>query len=505
MKAYLSSILALLLSYFSAYAQDIDTFNISTNTQYPSSTPDLLYSDGDTLYFSANDQTYGRELWQLRPYDTFPQRITDIMPLGASSLKAEGKSICKMDSTLYFSARDTADNYELWSLKNGVVKKVKEIYPGIEGSDPNHMIVYEGRLYFSAKSPNYGYELHSYDPILDTVMMVYDLAPGSASSNPQNLTLGNYRRLYLTADDGALGRELYTYSFLDTQIHLVTDLMPGSQSGVYGLLAPTAMEIYFVGRQPHCGWEMFKSELYAGVFYVDQRSDLKQDTANSINPVLTNTEHQHMVYFNYAMYLEIYDPNSAAYHLCRFYSGTPYLIPFPTNPNGNSEVGEVVVYNYKVFFTATDGVHGKELWFTDGLNPPQMAADVLQGSMGSNPRNLTVANGYLYFTADVQGSIGEELFRLEDKTLSVTAVGKTKQLRLYPNPSTGSITIDLGNTPYKSGTISVYDMSGKVIYQQPLSSNTQQITLTLPNIPTGVYQVYAIVDGVAHTAKLTIE
>lgn len=504
MKAYLSSILAILLSSISTYAQDIDTFNISTNTQYPSSTPDLLYSDGDTLYFSANDQIYGRELWQLRPYDTFPQRITDIIPLGASSLKAEGKSICKMDSTLYFSARDTADNYELWSLKNGVVKKVKEIYPGIEGSDPNHMIVYEGRLYFSAKSPNYGYELHSYDPILDTVMMVYDLAPGSASSNPQNLTLGNYRRLYLTADDGALGRELYTYSFLDTQIHLIADLMPGSQSGVYGLIVSTGVTLYLVGRQPHCGWEMFYSYQLSG-FHIYQRSDLNTGTANGINPVLTNTEHQHMVYFKYGIYYEGYDRNSGAYHLIRGNENNINQIIFPTNPNGNSEVGEVVVYNYKIFFTATDGVHGKELWFTDGVNPPQMAADVLQGSMGSNPRNLTVANGYLYFTADVQGSIGEELFRLEDKTLSVTAVGKTKQLRLYPNPSTGSITIDLGNTPYKSGTISVYDMSGKVIYQQPLSSNTQQITLTLPNIPSGVYQVYAIVDGVAHTAKLTIE
>lgn len=433
-----------------------------------------------------------------------PQRMSDLIPSKGSSLPAIGKSICKMNGTLYFSARDTADNYELWSYRNGVITKVKEIYPGIEGATPSHMIAYNGRLFFSAKSPKYGYELHAYDPVRDTVEMIYDLAPDTVNSHPKNFVIAHPNRLYFTADDGTLGREIYTYAFYDSQIHLVADLMPGARSGAYGLFVSTPFELYSVGRQPHCGWELFRINELFGI-NINQGSDLKADTGNGINPVLTNTEHQHMVYFKYGIYYEGYDRSSGAYHLIRGTESNSSQIIFPTNPNGNSEVGEVVLYNYKVFFTATDGVHGRELWYTDGINPPQMAADVLKGSMGSNPQNLTVAHGYLYFTADVGGEIGEELFRLEDKTLSVTRVSNNKPLHLYPNPSDGHLTLDLGDATYQKGKVIVYDLSGKAVYEQPLNDNATTVSLTLPNVPTGIYQVQAILDGAIRTTKLTIK
>ena len=53
-----------------------------------------------------------------------------------------------------------------------------------------------------------------------------------------------------------------------------------------------------------------------------------------------------------------------------------------------------------VLFAADDGVHGRELWRTDGTAAgTAMVADLTPGPTGSAPRELTVVDGIAYFTA----------------------------------------------------------------------------------------------------------
>jgi ELWxxDGT repeat protein len=66
------------------------------------------------LYFSAMDDTFGRELWSYDP--SVPGSgltLYDINPgLGGSSLEY----LTAMDGILYFRAYDDTNGYELWSL-----------------------------------------------------------------------------------------------------------------------------------------------------------------------------------------------------------------------------------------------------------------------------------------------------------------------------------------------------------------------------------------------------
>ena len=72
-----------------------------------------------------------------------------------------------------------------------------------------------------------------------------------------------------------------------------------------------------------------------------------------------------------------------------------------------------------LFFTANDGVHGNELWLTDGSAlGTHMVRDVQPGWRSSSPAMFTVSGSQLFFLAD-DGSHGRELWR-SDGTVAGT-------------------------------------------------------------------------------------
>jgi ELWxxDGT repeat protein len=75
---------------------------------------------------------------------------------------------------------------------------------------------------------------------------------------------------------------------------------------------------------------------------------------------------------------------------------SPFLINGPgSNPAQLTDVDGTL------YFTATDGVHGVELWRSDGTEAgTYMVKDIRVGSGHSSPQELTVVGDVLYFTAD---------------------------------------------------------------------------------------------------------
>lgn len=66
----------------------------------------------------------------------------------------------------------------------------------------------------------------------------------------------------------------------------------------------------------------------------------------------------------------------------------------------SSDPRELVRLGNYVYFSATDGVHGRELWRTDGtIAGTVLFRDICIGDIGSNPQSLAVAGDRLYFTA----------------------------------------------------------------------------------------------------------
>src|SRR5262249_15851302 len=95
-----------------------------------------------------------------------------------------------------------------------------------------------------------------------------------------------------------------------------------------------------------------------------------------------------------------------------------------SSPNINA--GRAVTFNNRAYFVVDDGVHGEELWSSDGTDGGTfLLRDINPGSTGSGVRNLTVAGGLLFFTAN-DGTHGFELWRTDGTpqgTLLVKDIG----------------------------------------------------------------------------------
>ena len=75
-----------------------------------------------------------------------------------------------------------------------------------------------------------------------------------------------------------------------------------------------------------------------------------------------------------------------------------------------------------ILFSADDGVHGRELWRTDGTaTGTALVSDIRPGAIGSAPTNFAVFDGYVYFSADSDGgaAYGRELWRTDGVTATL--------------------------------------------------------------------------------------
>jgi len=72
----------------------------------------------------------------------------------------------------------------------------------------------------------------------------------------------------------------------------------------------------------------------------------------------------------------------------------------------------IAEYKGKLYFAANDGVHGTELWTTDGTeNGTVLVKDIFPGAAGSDCQHFYIVNDYLLFTATT--SLGIELWRTD--------------------------------------------------------------------------------------------
>jgi ELWxxDGT repeat protein len=312
------------------------------------------------------------------------------------------------NDNLYFWANNLphGNNVELYRFDGTNAYLAAEIIPGDTGVCAVPLTEYNGRLYFSTTGPVGGWKLWCYDPVSGA-----SLAPGSLTGPgaPQGMAAYGGYLIFGAASVPAGQTQLWKFDGAN-QLPIYTPagnrlVNPQFFREFNGLL-------YFSAWGPGGqGEELYRTNGTAAALLTD------------IAPGEDGSQPNWPVVFNSALYFSAYEgpgAGSRGRELWR-YTGTEAQFVADIRPGGtydSSNPNNMAVYKGKMYFSADDGVHGYELWCYDGTSPPYMVVEInptpdpLNGDtwmMDSSPSWLTVFGGRLYFAAD-DGVHGRELW-----------------------------------------------------------------------------------------------
>jgi ELWxxDGT repeat protein len=501
--------------------------------------PQNLTIAGNMLYFCANDLVHGQELWiydEINP----PHMVADILPgdneHGISSnpyyLTAFGNRIC-------FVAEDGIHGNELWE-QDGVnpPRILKDINEGPDNSYISHLALFNDKLYFAADDGIHGRELWVYDGTHDP-SMISDLYPGSVSSNPNSL-LVFMGKLYFDAEDSLHGKRLWSYDETN-QPSLVSESYIGSTDYDASSRIVFNDKLYFSGRDEYENGELWE---YDGITEPLRTTAFGMDFLYETKPrnFILNANR---LYFTLGLKLWSFDGTHQPVPLANVnYNSQPshavfepdlismnnrlYMISFdPVKMDGlyvlSNAHAEIIVatcggyeFNGKeltqpgTYIDTIPNYHGADSIITLSLLFNSLDTGVLQEqsvliSMDSLSRHqwIDCDNGYVpiegetsrIYTANRTGhfavivSNGECIDTSGVYAIIVTGTIEKSfegNIRLYPNPTSGPMTIDLGKE-YSSVTITIIGPDGKIVQKDRLKQ-ARVSSLNMPE-PVGIYMV----------------
>lgn len=367
-----------------------------------SSEPYKFEHSGQQLFFIASSPGRGRELWVSRGTEDSTFMVKDINPGPSGS---EPYEFCIYRNILYFSAREPEHGEELWR-SDGTPEGtwlLEDVNPGPEGSVPYYTTVAAGHVFFAATHQLYGRELWVTTGQKDGTRMVVDLqevGQVNPSSSPSGMT-ATPKLMFFAADDVRHGMELWVTDGTAAGTRMVRDIFPGRASSTPEEFLAFDDLVFFRADDGTHGSELWVSDgTELGTKLV---ADLAQ-TGGSGPKFLTRLGDK-IVFRAYteAFGTELYIADR---------NGAEVLTDINVGPT-DSNPSDLVVWQDKLYFRADDGVHGEELWVTEGRKDrTRMVTDIVAVPVDeARISEPTPFQGDLYY-ARGNLSNGRELWRL---------------------------------------------------------------------------------------------
>ncbi len=280
---------------------------------------------------------------------------------------------------------------------------------------PSPIVELDGIAYFFDDDGVHGQELWRSDGTDAGTGMVKDVCPGECSSELASELVIHSGSLYFVADDGVHGRELWRSDGTDPGTRLVADALPGPYGSRPEWLTSLGDLLLFTAGDLDHGRELWASDGTAGgtEMVKDIRADGSSEPASfaAWNGVAWFVADDGV----HGEELWTSDGSAGGTHLVRdIHPGADGGVYPDQSPRGHFRAPEPL--GGYLLFPADDGVHGEELWRSDGTEAgTTLLADIHGGSSGSSPFDLTVYAGEVYFQAD-QSGIGQELWKTDGTT-----------------------------------------------------------------------------------------
>ena len=368
------------------------------------------YIDGK-LYFNAFAPAdgYGWEMFVTDGTIDGTKLYADINPGERPSLSA---GYFKFRDYIYFSASDGVHRTELFRT-NPMTEETK-LFVDINtagSSGPGGFFEFDGRMFFSATDVKHGGELWVSDGTVEGTRLFLDINTQDtefvASSYPGWFTVvGDH--FYFSADNGLDGRELWKSNGTPEGTKMVVEMQPDAEGGWPESLTALNGMLLFTADDGIHGRELWRSDgTPEGTKIV-----LDINPSGGAGP-LRFTIFDGAAYFS-PLRVELGSTKHAAdsgelWKTDGTAEGTQLVVDI--RPDATSEPEDLTVVNGLLFFRAGKQSRDEELWCSDGTADGTREIDIQRGNRGSSPVYLTSVDGSLYFTAD-DGVHGRELWRM---------------------------------------------------------------------------------------------
>jgi ELWxxDGT repeat protein len=407
---------------------------------------------GGMLFFTTNDGVHGEELWKSDSTESGTQLVKDINPDDNWHIR----DIESVNSFVFFSADDGVHGTELWKSDGTTAgtKMVKDIWPGSGTSFPYHLTNVEGTLFFTALRDDNVYGLWKSDGTEAGTVFIAEIdyemeertvfkgelyfrasgrfwkSDGTEGGTymvkeitPYCLTGAGDYLYFASIYFGAGSEELWKSDGTEAGTSLVKDIVPGNLGGLpypneWCELEAVGDHLFFVagyfGLDSH-GGEVWKTDgTESGTVLV---KDINPGSGDACSPGLgcnlTDVNGTlFFVPFKEELGRELWKSDGSA-------SGTTLVKDInPGTSDGlcdrisSQRCSELINVNGTLHFDANEGLHGYELWLSDGTAPgTEMVQDIAPGMYPSGPNDFVLSGSYLYFTAD-DSVHGDELWAL---------------------------------------------------------------------------------------------
>jgi ELWxxDGT repeat protein len=412
-----------------AMVTDINPVGFGTNfirdgssvVHYEGSNPNGVTAVNGRLFFQADDGPDGAQLWTSLGAASTTRMLTQIVNGTQASRPIEG--FIPGNGFTFFQADDGIHGSEVWRTDGTTAGTymIKDIFPGPFGSAPHYLTAFDGKLLFMAIDPGHGQELWISDGTAAGTVMLKDIRAGVYNSYARDFTELN-GVMYFQANDGKNGVELWRTDGTPAGTSLLKDIDPRT-------FGPNKFP---AGSYPS-SFTVFKGKIYfqardaqgSQLWVTDGTTDGTQRVTD-VNPG-SGIYPNDLKVFNGHLFFAANDGagGSGLWESDGTTAGTFLLAD--TNPGISYDFPEALtVVGNRLFFTADDGVNGRQLWATDGTASGTGIVKVVnpQGDAFHNQSAFTLmanVGGVLLFTAD-DGVHGTELWRSDGTTAGTTPV-----------------------------------------------------------------------------------
>ena len=343
------------------------------------------------VFFSADDTTAGREPWSSDGTAAGTWRLADIEPGPAGSNSGYDIRCAWAGGQVWFGARTSALGRELYRTDGTPMGTglVLDMAPGTTDGDPTCLGDLNGTVLFSGYSLVAGQELWQLTAPATVPAMLGDLNPAQAGDSfptyppPQGTRAATLDgRQHFAAYEPASGTEPWVHDGTAAGTLKVAELVPGWY-GTARLLDATGTTVYYETKTSPTGGT---TQLFA---IPSSGAPVRIGTGSILGTAVLGDQ---LVFGLSGSDSEpmITDGTLAGTHrLADLRAGTASSTPL-----------DFVTMGDRVYFTADDGIVGRELWSTDGTSAGTvLVADLVPGSTGSNPGALIAGRSRLYFAA----------------------------------------------------------------------------------------------------------